>query len=71
MLTVRLDDNAFTGELTVRYRAPVPLGELLTITARMDGRERRKRFIYEEMAIGGQVVATCRATCITPANPGP
>ena len=32
-LTVRLDDAAFTGELTVRYLAPVPLGELLTITA--------------------------------------
>jgi len=71
MLTVRLEDTAFTGELTVRYLAPVPLGELLTITARLEGRERRKRFIYEEMTTSGQVVATCRATCITPANPGP
>jgi acyl-coenzyme A thioesterase PaaI-like protein len=68
MLTVRLDDTAFTGELTVRYLAPVPLGEVLTVTARLDGRERRKRFIYEEMSTSEQVVATCRATCIAPAS---
>jgi acyl-coenzyme A thioesterase PaaI-like protein len=60
-----LGENAVTGELTVRYLALVPLGEELVISARFDGRERRKLFVSEEMKFGEQVVATCRATCIT------
>jgi acyl-coenzyme A thioesterase PaaI-like protein len=63
-----LGEPAFTGELTVRYLAPVPLGERLEISARFDGRERRKLFVSEEMRFDGGVVATCRATCITPAS---
>ena len=52
---------AFTGELTVRYVAPVPVDTPLEMRARLDGRERRKLFISGEARDGDHVVATCRA----------
>jgi acyl-coenzyme A thioesterase PaaI-like protein len=61
----KLQEPAFTGELTVRYLAPVPVDETLEIRARLDGRERRKLFISAELRAGGEVVATCRAIYIT------
>jgi acyl-coenzyme A thioesterase PaaI-like protein len=61
----KLQEPAFTGELTVRYVAPVPVDEPLEIRARLDGRERRKLFISAEARAGGAVVATCRAIYIT------
>jgi len=60
-----LQEPAFTGELTVRYLAPVPVDETLEIRARLDGRERRKLFISAELRDGEHVVATCRAIYIT------
>jgi acyl-coenzyme A thioesterase PaaI-like protein len=60
----KLQEPAFTGELTVRYLAPVPVDESLEIRARLDGRERRKLFISAEMRTGEKVVATCRAIYI-------
>jgi acyl-coenzyme A thioesterase PaaI-like protein len=60
-----LGEPAFTGELTVRFVAPVPVEKLLTIRARLDGRERRKLFISAEATDGDTVVATCKATYIT------
>lgn len=65
-VTVALKEEAFTGELTVRYVAPVPLNEELTITVRRDRREGRKLFFYEEMTSSEGVVATCHATLIYP-----
>jgi acyl-coenzyme A thioesterase PaaI-like protein len=61
----KLQEPAFTGELTVRYVAPVPVDEPLEIRARLDGRERRKLFISAEARAGAAVVATCRAIYIT------
>lgn len=61
----KLQEPAFTGELTVRYLAAVPVEETLEIRARLDGRERRKLYISAEMSTGGTVVATCRAIYIT------
>ncbi len=61
----RLQEPAFTGELTVRYLAAVPVDQALEIRARLDGRERRKLFISAELYNGDDVVATCRATYIT------
>ncbi len=61
----QLQEPAFTGELTVRYLAPVPVDETLEIRARLDGRERRKLFISAELRTGEAVVATCRAIYIT------
>jgi acyl-coenzyme A thioesterase PaaI-like protein len=60
-----LREPAFTGELTVRYVAPVPVDETLVMRARLDGRERRKLFISAEAHAGEQLVATCRAIYIT------
>ncbi len=59
-------EPAFTGELTVRFVAPVPVDVPLTIRTRLEGRERRKLFISGEMATAdGDLVATCHATYIT------
>ena len=60
-----IQEPAFTGELTVRYLAPVPVDEAIEIRARLDGRERRKLFISAEARHGGEVIATCRAIYIT------
>jgi acyl-coenzyme A thioesterase PaaI-like protein len=56
---------AFTGELTVRYLAPVPVEEPLVMRARLDGRERRKLFISADCHAGERLVATCHAIYIT------
>jgi acyl-coenzyme A thioesterase PaaI-like protein len=61
----KLQEPAFTGELTVRYLAPVPVEEHLEMRARLDGRERRKLFISAEARAGDAVVATCRAIYVT------
>ena len=60
-----LREPAFTGELTVRYVAPVPVDETLVMRARLDGRERRKLFISAEAHAGDLLVATCKAIYIT------
>jgi acyl-coenzyme A thioesterase PaaI-like protein len=61
----QLHEPAFTGELTVRYEAPVPVDTPLEMRARLVGRERRKLFITAECRAGDDVVATCKATYIT------
>jgi acyl-coenzyme A thioesterase PaaI-like protein len=61
----QLQEPAFTGELTVRYLAPVPVDERLEIRARLDRRERRKLFISGEVRAHDEVLATCRAIYIT------
>jgi acyl-coenzyme A thioesterase PaaI-like protein len=43
---------AYTGELTVRYNAPVPVGVELTIRARMRERQGRKLWMTSEMTHG-------------------
>lgn len=64
----RMGQPAFTGELTVRFVAPVPVDEPLVLRARLDGRERRKIFISAEATAqtAGEptVVATCKAIYI-------
>jgi len=65
----QLQEPAFTGELTVRYLAPVPVDQPLEIRTRLDGRERRKLFISGECRADDEVIATCRAIYIT-VDPG-
>jgi acyl-coenzyme A thioesterase PaaI-like protein len=60
-----IGEPAFTGELTVRFVAPVPVEEELVMRTRLEGRERRKLFITGEATAGEKVVATCKATYIT------
>jgi acyl-coenzyme A thioesterase PaaI-like protein len=61
----QIREPAFTGELTVRYLAPVPVDEPLEMRARLESRERRKLFITAEARHDGAVIATCRAIYIT------
>ena len=61
----QVHEPAFTGELTVRYLAPVPVDEPLEMRARLESRERRKLFITAEARHGENIVATCRAIYIT------
>jgi acyl-coenzyme A thioesterase PaaI-like protein len=61
----KLREPSFTGELTVRFNAPVPVDSPLEIRTRLVGRERRKLFITAEMRAGDVAVATCQATYIT------
>ena len=61
----KVQEPAFTGELTVRYVKPVPVDEHLEMRARLDGRERRKLFISAEARARTEIVATCRAIYIT------
>jgi acyl-coenzyme A thioesterase PaaI-like protein len=63
----QLREPAFTGELTVRYLAPVPVETPLEMRARLDGRERRKLFISGDArdTTTGTLVATCTAIYIT------
>jgi acyl-CoA thioesterase FadM len=60
-----LHEPAYTGELTVRYVAPVPVDQTLVMRARLDGRERRKLFISADAHAGDKLVATCRAIYVT------
>jgi acyl-coenzyme A thioesterase PaaI-like protein len=60
----RIGQPAFTGELTVRYVGPTPIETPVTMTARLDGRERRKLFISGEATVDGVVTATCKAIYI-------
>jgi acyl-coenzyme A thioesterase PaaI-like protein len=60
----RLGEPAFTGELTVRFLAPVPIERPLVMRTRLVDRERRKLFITAEAYDGDAVIATCKATYI-------
>jgi acyl-coenzyme A thioesterase PaaI-like protein len=60
----RISEPAFTGELTVRFLAPVPIERPLVMKTRLVGRERRKLFITAEAYDGDAVIATCKATYI-------
>lgn len=60
---------AYTGELTVRYLAPTPIGEELTFRARLVERDGRKLDIEGEASVDGEdgqpvVVATSAARFI-------
>jgi acyl-coenzyme A thioesterase PaaI-like protein len=61
----QIHEPAFTGELTVRYLAPVPVNEPLEMRARLESRERRKLFITADARHNGEIIATCRAIYIT------
>lgn len=56
---------AFTGELTVRFEAPVPVDTELVVTTRLADRDGRKLYITAEMTAHDRLVATCKATYIT------
>jgi len=57
---------AYTGELTVRYLAPTPVGEELEFRARLTDRQGRKLFMEAEAfeVASGRKVASAKATFI-------
>lgn len=44
---------AFTGRLTVNYLGPVPMGQDMTVRARLERREGRKLFMTAQMTLTG------------------
>ncbi len=63
LLTLR-QQPGFTGELTVRYDAPVPMDEPLVFRARVTGQEGRKLFTEAEAYAAGEIVSRARATFV-------
>ena len=55
---------AYTGELSVRYHAPTPIGQLLTFRAHLDGRDGRKLYTSATATAAGVTVATATATFV-------
>jgi acyl-coenzyme A thioesterase PaaI-like protein len=56
---------AFTGRLTVTYRAPTPVGQPLEIRARLAGRSGRKLTITAELRMDGHLLAQGEGLFIT------
>ncbi len=66
VLSIR-SQAAFTGELSVRYEAGVPIGVPLECRVRLESSERRKLFMTGELTVvgTGQVLARSKATFIS------
>jgi acyl-coenzyme A thioesterase PaaI-like protein len=60
-----LSEPAFTGELTIRFVAPVPVHRPLRLRTWLDSRDGRKLHIHADAHDGDQLVATCKAIYIT------
>jgi acyl-coenzyme A thioesterase PaaI-like protein len=54
----------FTGELTVRYHQPTPVGELLELRGWVTERERRRLHTAAELRARGQLVASATAVFV-------
>ena len=61
-----LGEGAFTGELSIRYEAPVPLHRELVLECRLDRRDGRKLHMSGELLDGEQVVTRATAIFIRP-----
>lgn len=60
---------AFTGELTVRYHAPTPVGQPFTVRTRLTGRDGRKLYTTGEAVARTVTVASATATFVTITRP--
>jgi acyl-coenzyme A thioesterase PaaI-like protein len=58
-------EPAFTGQLTVNYRAPTPMRQELTFRAWVTGREGRKLFIGADARHDGDLVADAAGLFVT------
>jgi acyl-coenzyme A thioesterase PaaI-like protein len=59
-------EGAFTGELTVRYLAPVPLHRELVCTCWIEGRDGRKLYLHGELRDGETLLSTAKSVFIQP-----
>jgi acyl-coenzyme A thioesterase PaaI-like protein len=57
---------AFQGELRVRFNAPVPIGEPLTLRARVDGRDGRKLLVGLTITAGEIEVVSASGLHVEP-----
>lgn len=56
---------AFTGRLSVTYRAPTPVGVPLVFRARLEGRDDRKlQLVASAFVEGGDLLAEAAATFV-------
>ncbi|HXX91229.1 MAG TPA: PaaI family thioesterase [Acidimicrobiales bacterium] len=55
---------AYTGELTIRYRRPVPIETPLEFRTRIDSRQGRKLHVTADCRAGDELVATAEALFI-------
>lgn len=56
--------SAMTVSLEVRYQAPTPLGVPLAVSARVDGKDRRKLFVTAQVVAAGRVTADARGVFV-------
>jgi acyl-coenzyme A thioesterase PaaI-like protein len=63
-LLTLIQEPGFTGELTIRYHAPTPIGQPLEFRARIEGREGRRIETSAEATADGQIVASATATFV-------
>ncbi len=63
-LVTLFQQPAFTGELTVRYHAPTPIGQPLEFRARIVGREGRRIRMSSAATADGEVVASADAVFV-------
>jgi acyl-coenzyme A thioesterase PaaI-like protein len=60
-----INEKAMTAAVDVRFRAPVPLGKVLTVRGRF--KERRRKFLYLEgtVSLDDTVLATAEGTFVS------
>jgi acyl-coenzyme A thioesterase PaaI-like protein len=63
-LLTLIQEPGFTGELTVRYHAPTPIGQPLEFRARIEGREGRRISTFATASADGEVVASATGTFV-------
>jgi len=61
-----IGEGAFTGELTIRYVAPVPLYRELLCTCWIEHRDGRKLYLSGELTLDGQVLSRATSIFIQP-----
>ena len=64
VLPVLLGTIAFMGTVTVRFQAPVPMGERLIGRATLDGCERRKLFVSATLSSSATGTELAKASMI-------
>jgi acyl-coenzyme A thioesterase PaaI-like protein len=69
-VVLRNGPAAFTASLTVQYRQRIRIGEKVTLSAEITGREGRKIHTYGELFQQGVLAATAEALFIEPRQPG-